>query len=407
MVGFYRSLTFAGVRRRVVAACVVVGALLVSRAHAICGAPPSATLSLDRLTLVPLNAHVWVRVNREAWAGGLCAPAPCAQAELVLEVRAVSAKGSATAGIKTTVRESSSGTFATFELVPASRLMPRVAYEVWAVDRKRVAPSTKVGVFVAGDAPDTTPPTWKGLVSARLEPAPGARRVGKVVQVPDECGAAVLTVTAERPVDERTEPGALYFGVWVADEGGRIDYAAPPLVYARNPDFHERYSTLLLGNRPYDEFSDFEPPIAGAPRIGVRVVDLAGNWSAPSEVSLRESAPGVLPPAASMAVDVAGVPRGSAVADGLSTALQGIVKGCSRWYPFERKGAFRLEVGLGPAVDAQVRITEASVAAPTGGASRELADCVRRNVVGVAVPEPAAKSSKVKADLRLSPPRTP
>jgi hypothetical protein len=129
--------------------------------------------------------------------------------------------------------------------------------------------------FKTSDHTDTTPPTWSGASAARYL-ANGVTGDRSSCNVP----APVIEIDAAEPKDDDTPAAAIVLGVWVAGPTGAIDYAAAPAVIA-----HLRAGHAYLGRRYYCGESNF-PAKKAAVRLGLRALDLAGNASAPSEVTV-------------------------------------------------------------------------------------------------------------------------
>jgi hypothetical protein len=82
--------------------------------------------------------------------------------------------------------------------------------------------------------------------------------------------------------------------VWLPDKSGKLDFTKPPALYYGGSAFgRAALEELSLGHPSTCSAANFTFP-AGAKslKIGVAAIDLAGNQSTPSVVSLDLSFPG-------------------------------------------------------------------------------------------------------------------
>jgi len=107
------------------------------------------------------------------------------------------------------------------ELVPGAPLAPSTRYELAVVDSTAHPPTTVIGTFKTGTAPDTTAPRLDNLghQGTHLNPHP----MGSACQI----AGPWITLTNIAVHDER-DHAQLAFGVWSADTTGRIDTQRPP-----------------------------------------------------------------------------------------------------------------------------------------------------------------------------------
>jgi len=82
----------------------------------------------------------------------------------------------------------------------------------------------------------------------------------------------------------------LRVAIWMAGADGKIDYKKSPVTY------HEGSDHLWLGHPSTCSPANFAFPKTKALRVGIKLVDLAGNTSAASEFVLDTTKP-VRPPA--------------------------------------------------------------------------------------------------------------
>jgi len=246
-----------------------------SFAHAICGAPPPVTVSLRRGVAAPLNARP-VLVAPAAWRGSK--PLVLATAPRVGQPRT---------RVELRERAWTSAGHERIELTPAKELSPATVYQLES------STGDVFGVFTTGAKPDTTPPTWAGLSSGRLWQPP---QRGRPVQIPGECGDDLITLEASAAAtDDQTPAADLRYALWAGDAKAPLDYKAPPRTWIR-ADFEEQKRLtpasrgtprfyLLFGSTEA-ELMDFELPKTRPLKIGIKAIDLAGNESAASELSL-------------------------------------------------------------------------------------------------------------------------
>jgi hypothetical protein len=245
-------------------------------ARAICGEPPPIATSPHRRDLAPTNARVTMTVRRD-WRQGT-----------TFELRTAPAPGRERALVPTKVRQSNSGDYERFELVPDAPLAPGTAFEIWATRGELI------GAFVTGAYADTSPPTWSGLTTgtAYKKPAPVRGRPG-VITLSEECGEHFLSLrTAAVAVDDHTKD--IRYAVWAAPSTQKIDYTRPPLGWTRIDEENARLAsppgkpisyTLGYGNTDFD--NDIDLPTVRPLLVGVKAIDLAGNESAPSELAVK------------------------------------------------------------------------------------------------------------------------
>jgi hypothetical protein len=177
-------------------------------------------------------------------------------------------------------RTMGSGSLGVLEMMPRTKLDPRTEYEIVSVtgnDQPRVA-----GKFETGTRSLTGKPTFNGF-----------SKTGYYKAVPVCCMCmtddpyAQLTMKDESPDDKS---GDFRVAVWTAGADGKIDYAKPPTTYTR------AYSELWLGHPSICSPANFSFAKSKTLKLGIKLVDIAGNASAPTEVVLDTTKP-VKPPA--------------------------------------------------------------------------------------------------------------
>jgi hypothetical protein len=152
-----------------------------------------------------------------------------------------------------------------WELAPRTGLAPGVSYEVWGVPRDKKKPPSLLGVFRTTDADDVTPPTAPALTSAEQR--------ASMTSCP-----TIITVQGTPSMDAS---GEVFYAVWLSNAEGRLAYDATPAAIVRwsRPSSYERAPALEI-------IASF-PRGAGAFRVGVRAMDVAGNLSAPAEIPVK------------------------------------------------------------------------------------------------------------------------
>jgi hypothetical protein len=136
---------------------------------------------------------------------------------------------------------------------------------VWVVPRTTTVAPTLLASFTTGTDTDVTPPARPPFDSAHLA----------VPKVQTSCNDS-HEITLWGGAAARTRPPETLYGVWAADRTGAIAWDAAP-VGILNGMFLDSYRTCMPR---YDLWA------SGAPHIGVRALDLAGNLSAPVELDV-------------------------------------------------------------------------------------------------------------------------
>ncbi|HSN27121.1 MAG TPA: hypothetical protein VLT45_12570, partial [Kofleriaceae bacterium] len=137
------------------------------------------------------------------------------------------------------------------------------------------------------DGADTTPPTWDGSIHAEYRRADGCET---------ECRwrrGARLELAVPVPHDDRS--GTELVAVWVSS-GAAIDYRKPPTGYVNVHDDENaggfgglapaepQFTIVLGGPGPCTRQTVALPRGSKRVRIGMKVLDRAGNASAPREL---------------------------------------------------------------------------------------------------------------------------
>lgn len=281
--------TLMHVRRPISFALALLGLtqLFVQDAAAVCGRAADVSFVPFGDRIAPLNARIRVSLP-ESWrtttldcsgARGSPTAAACRAGRMSLVLRTAPGTGAKVDDVVTTQRESRSGDVATVELVPEGPLKPNTRYEVWHRDDAGVHRARVLATFETGVANDTTAPFWRGIQSAR--------RISSQL----ECDVDGISVLAWIPTDESTPNNQLRFGIWLADDSGRLDYGSPPLLFAEGVDDTSarvrdpEVVRIPLGTGAKNDF--VFPKGKRFVKIGIRAFDLAGNTSPPSETTVR------------------------------------------------------------------------------------------------------------------------
>ncbi|MBI4508315.1 MAG: hypothetical protein HY698_01680 [Deltaproteobacteria bacterium] len=223
---------------------------------------PGFKVEPSALDMAPLNTRVRITFPREA------------KSDKVL-IREKLAKGAPRAPVvvKSERRDFQSADFRMAELVPDAPLAPLTRYEVLVLHSG--GKETAIGEFSTGGEPDTTPPSWEGLVKATF------------FQLPATCcncstGSPYATLVTSKATDPESKSSALSYEIWASDENGQVDFSKPPLMILRDWSGH-----ISLGHQSQCTPANFRfPEKRTSLKIGVRVVDLAGNQGKPSEIEI-------------------------------------------------------------------------------------------------------------------------
>lgn len=257
-----------------------------SDADAICGVLPEVSVWPSRAFPAPVDTHVFLSLDAGFSSGGVgCGSEQseaCTHADTAFELRSAPSEAMERVVVPLTSRGSVSGLTAFLELTPDAPLDPNRWYEVWRVDRNHRTPALVLGRFATGSRTDAGAPDWQGILKASMYKAPPPGRIRLV----DECGEPRLSLSFAAPTDAVTPAHALLAAIWITSPRQAIDYTTPPLVYERLVvDGSMAY--VSAGNADHGEDDDL-PIIDGKSpfRVGVRIVNLAGHASSPSEIVL-------------------------------------------------------------------------------------------------------------------------
>lgn len=258
-------------------------------ASAICGQLPEVTVLPHRGIDAPLDTHVWLELRSDWRTTGIGCDTEhpsdaCIHADNVFQLRTAPSPGGRPQVVTVDRKEITSGAFTFIELVPRDALAPKTHYEVWSVDRKRKAESRVVGAFTTGTAVDDRAPEWLGITSvSMLPPVPAG-----TIYLAAECGDPRLSFEIAVPSDEQTPKSAMRAALWIVPAASKIDYDAAPTVLEPIDFFASKTGATILAGSTEEYFDDLPSVDGKTPlRIGIRILDLAGNASPPSEIIAR------------------------------------------------------------------------------------------------------------------------
>lgn len=262
-------------------------------AGAICGRPADASMVPPPIAVrAPLNARIVLSLPSSWRTKTFCEDAlstTCRSGSFELALR-IAPGDHATAGapqiVDASLTESALGATATVVMKPRTPLAARTRYEVVRTDKAGKVPILVVGTFTTGDATDEKAPAWSGITSHRVsstEPRKG------VVSIAEECGVNAIELEGVAAEDEGTPAKAMRYAVWIVDQGKAIDYGASPLailegnVWPKHGGGNELVVTV-----PLERDGKLALPNGKkTAKLGMRAIDLAGNASAPSEITVK------------------------------------------------------------------------------------------------------------------------
>ncbi len=247
------------------------------------------------MQIAPLNTHVWA-FGPPAPERSACAPEePQYCTERVYEFRLRRASRGASEGqdVPIEVVKSQTARQTAFEIVPKQNLEARRRYELWLLDSGEVYPTRLLGTFRTGTAADQQAPKWSGLTHSSWQPpkpvAPGHPR--RVVLAWGSPGIPLFGA----PAHDGPKPAWIRYAVWTADPGQKVDYESPPTTYVEEypaplpPENGPPQTGPLLEIGGSDGCWDSPfviPKDKKTILVGMRALDIAGNRSAPSELTI-------------------------------------------------------------------------------------------------------------------------
>jgi hypothetical protein len=242
---------------------------VISLAFGLAGARPADACScLGPATLVlpagtaPTNTHVFVWWSRYG------------DPRQAVELRVAGGKKAVAVDIK----QHPAGDYELVELVPKASLRGNTQYVI--VD----GGGKELGRFKTTAGANREPLIWHGVAKATTE---RYARGGGGSCITRRTFAKLAMAESDPPPPAGTR---LIYAVWAADATGKLDYKKPPLTYAvDDPD------ELLLGSPSICRPDNVRFPDVQTLKLGVKIIDTAGNASPPSEVTLDLANPNVIP----------------------------------------------------------------------------------------------------------------
>lgn len=150
-------------------------------------------------------------------------------------------------------------------LVQPDPLEPNTSYEL-RDDADRI-----LSVFTTASTRDTAPPTWKGIT--KMLPGPKDQRGVELA-----CRELSLHLQGlAQATDDLTSRDDIRYALWV---GKTLDYQQPPIAWTTETD-------ELRQAKIFELVFDVPLPPERPLKLGVEAIDLAGNASAPSELTVK------------------------------------------------------------------------------------------------------------------------
>jgi hypothetical protein len=172
-------------------------------------------------------------------------------------------------------RRSGSGAYGVVELLPRSKLAVDTEYKVMMVEGGG-APEA-IGTFTTGKRTLSAAPEFTGF-----------SKTGYFKDTVRCCmcrtGEPYIQLTLKDPPDD-AKSSQLRFAIWAAGADGKLDYSKPPLTYQAAWNF------VTLGHPSICGSANFSIPKQKSLRLGIKLVDLAGNASKPTEVTVDLTKP--------------------------------------------------------------------------------------------------------------------
>jgi hypothetical protein len=253
-----------------------------------CGAETNITVWPPPTVAAPLNVQPLVSIFDTT---GMCiAPVCTTDAEHILLVRAPS-RGRPSKPIQVELVRSWDFDTRLLRIIPAAPLEPNRRYEVRSRDPETAAPGSigkLIGTFRTGTYVDKEAPRWTGPPRAVTHPLlpPPKRARERVVSL--EPGPAqtqpYFEVFGPVAVDDHAATDDLGYLVWRASMNAELDYDEDPIGFFPHEPSRAASDRLFVVGPENECFSRGSPFWPNEPfKIGVRVVDLAGNASPPRE----------------------------------------------------------------------------------------------------------------------------
>lgn len=226
----------------------------------------ACSCSMPRISISPDGADAPINATVVVWIPAYVSKG----AEVSLSLR------KKTSGDTVTVdyRRVGSAAMTVIELMPKGKLSPNTEYEIVRSDQD--APAV-VGTFTTGTRELAGAPAWKGLA-----------KTGYFKAVPVCCMCMTSDPYAEIELAEKLDDNKATqyrLAIWMAGSDGKIDYRKSPVTY------ESADNTLWLGHPSTCSPANFTFPKQKALKLGIKLVDLAGNASTASEFVLDTTKP--------------------------------------------------------------------------------------------------------------------
>ena len=168
-----------------------------------------------------------------------------------------------------------SASMTVIEMMPKAKLTANTEYEVVRLEGDV---SGVIGNFTTGAKELTAAPVWKGIKTSQYL---------KDTAVCCVCNTSdpYAMIELAKPDGDDKAAKQLRIGIWMAGSDGKIDYKKPPVTYE---PFDQAFS---LGHPSTCSPANFLFPKTKALRLGLKLVDVAGNASTASELVLDTTKP--------------------------------------------------------------------------------------------------------------------
>jgi hypothetical protein len=186
------------------------------------------------------------------------------------------------AGSKTAIavdtKEHLGGDYTVVEVIPRAALRGNIDYHVVDTGGRELARFKTTG------GPNREPLQWHGVATAGAE---RYARGGGGSCISRRTYAKLVMAESDPPPPAGTRR---IYAVWVADKSGKLDYKKPPATYTVDDA-----DDLVLGSGSICRPDNMRFPDVATIKLGIKIVDTAGNSSPPSEVTIDLANAHVIP----------------------------------------------------------------------------------------------------------------